>query len=181
MELVHRVYWETELESISQCVRQALLEMGWNKLDEGHFLAHEALSVTQFSWNLDEFDVLTRVVNDKTSQYVWIDVEAHSLEMLGPAVGLVGELSTKIISNARNKNCLSTLSGYQLLTDIPEPRDKKIADENIEILFKAPREIGLIIVCYDPLDQNVDFGRIEIAKRLLKDFGSLARVVYFTG
>lgn len=180
MELVHRVYWETELESISQCVRQALLEMGWNKLDEVHSLAHEALSVTQFSWNLDEFDVLTRVVNDKNSQYVWIDVEAHSLEMLGPAVGLVGELSTKIISNARNKNCLSTLSSYQLLTDIPEPRDKKIADENIEILFKAPREIGLIIVCYDPLDQNVDFGRIEIAKRLLKDFGSLARVVYFT-
>ena len=180
MELVHRVYWETELESISQCVRQALLEMGWNKLDEVHSLAHEALSVTQFSWNLGEFDVLTRVVNDKNSQYVWIDVEAHSLEMLGPAVGLVGELSTKIISNTRNENSLSTLSSFQLLTDIPEPRDKKIADENIEILFKAPREIGLIIVCYDPLDKNVDFGRIEIAKRLLKDFGSLARVVYFT-
>ena len=68
--------------------------------------------------------------------------------MLGPAVGLVGELSTKIISNARNKNCLS-LSGYQLIQDIIEPRDKKNSRENRN-LFKAPREIGLIIVCYDP-------------------------------
>lgn len=179
MELVHRVYWETELQGISQCVRQALLQMGWNKLDEGHSLTDETLSVTQFSWKFDEFDVLARVVNDKTSQYVWIDVEAHSLEMLGFAVEVVGELSTKIISNARNENCLSTLSSYELLTGLPDLRSQKIADENIEILFKAPREIGLILVCYDPLDQKVDFGRIEVAKRLVTDFGSLARVVYF--
>ncbi len=179
MELVHRVYWETELEGISQCVRQALLEMGWNKLDGDDYLIDEAVSVTQFSWNLDEFDVLTRVANDKTSQYVWIDVEADSHEKLGMAVEVVGELSTKIISNTKSENSSSALSGYHLLTELPDLRSQKIADENIEILFKAPREIGLIIVCYDPLDQNVDFGRIEIAKKLLKDFGSLARVVYF--
>ncbi|MBJ69550.1 MAG: hypothetical protein CL463_06575 [Acidimicrobiaceae bacterium] len=179
MELVHRVYWETELQGISQCVRQALLQMGWNKLDEGHSLTHETLSVTQFSWNLDEFDVLTRVVNDRTGQYVWIDVEANSHEKLGMAVEFVGELSTKIISNTKSENYFSALSGYHLLTELPDLNWQKIADENIEILFKVPREIGLIIVCYDPLDQDINFGRMEIAKRLLKDFGSLARIVYF--
>ena len=186
MELVHRIYMKTGHPDLIDVVESELQSSRHIASPQKGSIRKGPLRVVQFSGSFEHFDIFIRIVRIESGtleypeQYLWIDVESDTSDRSEIILDISNSIALNIANEISNSDFPFTLGGHLIETTVKDPRNETWIQGNIEILLQSQRPMALIAVCYDPLDENVDFGKIEVAKKIISDFGAVARVIYFT-
>jgi len=186
MELAHRIYMKTGHPNLIDIVESELNSTQQIGPLQKTTIENWPLSAVQFLNSFEHFDIYTRIVrteketHEYQEQYLWIDVESGTSDHSEVILSISNSIALSIADQISTSEFPFTLGGHVIETEIIDPRNEPWISGNIDMLLQSQRPVALIAICYDPLDKNVDFGKIEIAKQILADFGAVARVIYFT-